>query len=132
MAEAQSLTFEIKRLRVGDEGIHAACPRRLDHLGRRIEADHPCAGRHDLLGQDAVAASDVEDQLARLRRQQLQRRRAERRHEGGIGRIIGRRPLGGGIDAHKPLLIFRHWPSQKVLYAAASIRPLELAPGRRG
>ena len=55
------------------------------------------ARRDDPLGQRAVAAADVEDQLAGLRREQLQHRVAERRHEGGILRIIGRRPAGGDV-----------------------------------
>ena len=51
---------------------------------RAVDADHPRAGLGDPLGQRAVAAADVEDQLARLRVEQRQRRRAQRRHEGGV------------------------------------------------
>ena len=99
LAEARRLLVEVERLGVGHEGVDAASPRRFDHRLRSVEADHPGARIHDLAGQDSVAAAEVEDQLARLRREQLERRRAERRNEGGVAGIVARRPLGGGIEA---------------------------------
>ena len=49
----------------------------------------------DLERQRAVAAADVEDMLARLRVEQVERRLAERGHEAADAGIIGRIPLAG-------------------------------------
>ena len=80
--------------------IDALGARRGDHLGRIVDAEHGRAALDDLLGQRPLAAADVEDALARLRIEQVERRPAELGDEAADARIIGRVPLagrGGGL-----------------------------------
>ena len=80
--ERQRLRVELARVETArDGGGH--------ELGRRIGADHDGARLHELLGERAVAAADVEDALARPRRQQVEHRLAEVRHEARVGRVVG-------------------------------------------
>ena len=90
--------LNIHLLGIRDEGVDAARARRLDHLLGAVEADHPGAGLDNPLGQHAVAAADVQDELAGLRVEQLQHCIAEPRHEGRVLRIIGGGPAVRSVD----------------------------------
>ena len=73
-------------------------PRRADHAQAIVDPDDIGAGLLDLEGQRAVAAADIEDMLARLRVEQVERRLPQRRHEPADASIIGRVPLRGRGD----------------------------------
>ena len=74
---------------------------RADHAQAVVDADDVRAHFLDLERQRPVAAADIEDMLARLRVEQLQRRLPQRRHEAADAGIIRRVPLagrGGRVD----------------------------------
>ncbi len=75
------LAVEGKALPGHDPGVDALRPRRGDHVGRGVDRHHFGARSDDLFGQHPVAAAEVEDALARLRVEQFEHRRSERRHE---------------------------------------------------
>jgi hypothetical protein len=75
--------------------VEAAGRGRADHRQAIVDPDDACAELEDLFGQRPVAAPDVEDRLARLRREQIKRRSAKRRHESAGAGIIARIPLTG-------------------------------------
>ena len=54
-------------------GLHAACARRRDHLRRGINARYACARGSDSLRELAIAAAEVENALAGLRSEPLER-----------------------------------------------------------
>ena len=78
--------------------VESLGPRRADHAEAVVDPDHVGAGFLDLTRQRAVAAADVEDMLARLRIEQVERRLAQRGHEAADAGIVGRVPLGGRGD----------------------------------
>jgi hypothetical protein len=65
------LTVERQALRVAEPRIDAARSRRVHERGRAVDADDLRARGGDALGKRAVAAADVEDLLARLRREEF-------------------------------------------------------------
>ena len=58
--------------------------------------------------QRPVAAADVEDLLARLRVEQVERRRAERGHEAADAGIIAPRPSGWSRRTALAQSVFTH------------------------
>ena len=72
--------------------IDAAGSRRDNHGFGRIDADDDRAASGDLHGERAVAATQIEDALARLRIQPIDERRAERRNECRMVRVLLRAP----------------------------------------
>jgi hypothetical protein len=74
-------------LRVTETRIDAACPRRFDERMRPIDADGPCTRSDDPLRERTVAATDVENIFARLRREQIDQRRTEVGDETRVTRV---------------------------------------------
>ena len=79
--------LEGELLGVHDMGVEAARARRRHHVGPAVHRHHVRAGRHQLLGQRAVAAADVEDMLARLGSQKIDQGFAEIGHETGVAGV---------------------------------------------
>jgi len=94
------LLLEGEALARHDARVDAAGPRRRNHVGRGVDRDHLGPGGDDLLGQDAVAAAEIEDALARLGIEQFEHRRAEGRHEIRRRRVAPGLPVLPG-DAHQ-------------------------------
>jgi hypothetical protein len=67
--------------------------RRGDHFGRIVDAEHSRAASEDLLRERAFPAANVQDSLARLRIEQVERRPAELGDKGTDPRIVGRVPF---------------------------------------
>ncbi len=89
-------------LAVHDPGIDPARPGRSDHVRSGIDCDHRGAGRDDLLGQDAVAAAQIEDVLTSGWREQFEDGSAEGRHEmRGLGITLGRPALPRDVRHHQ-------------------------------
>ena len=86
---------ELHVLRRKQQRIDAFRPRRRDHLGRIVDAKHGSAALRDPPRQSPLAATDVEDPLAGLGIEQIQRRAAELRDERAHARIIPRVPFAG-------------------------------------
>ena len=78
--------------------IDALGARRRDHFGRIVDTEHGRAALDDLQGQRPLAAADVEDPLARLRVEQVERRAAELGDERADLGIVGGIPLAGRGD----------------------------------
>ena len=83
---------------VQQQRVDALGPRRRDHLGRIVDAEHGRAALDDLPRQRPLAAADVEDPLARLRVEQVERRAAELGDERADPRIIRGIPFAGRDD----------------------------------
>jgi len=63
----------------------------------RIDADDVATDVRELYRERAVAASEVEDSLAGVRREQFDHRRTEVGHEAGVARVcVGVPALNGG------------------------------------
>jgi len=88
------LAIEREALARDEPRVEAPRLGRGDHVRRGIDRDDLGAGGGDHLGQDAVAAAEIEDMLARLRSEQFDDRRAERRHKIG----------GSGVTLCRPML----------------------------
>ena len=81
--------------------VDAALPGLPHHVGGRVHSDDRAAELGQPQGQHTVAAAEVEDALARLRRQQLQYWRAQIGDEPGIGRVASSVPfLTGRWNLH--------------------------------
>ena len=78
------LGVEAEALAVGDARVEAEASRGFDLRRARIDADDVASHRGELDRERAVAASEVEDSLAGLRREQLDHRRAEVGDEAGV------------------------------------------------
>jgi hypothetical protein len=89
------LALERQRLRVDLARVDAAGRGRGHEVGRRIHADHRGASLHEPFRERAVAAADVEDALTRARREQVEHRLPEIRHEPRVGGVVGRVPRLG-------------------------------------
>ena len=72
-------------------GIQPPGPRRLHLVGAGVDTDHLGPGGGNFFGQRSVAASQIENPLARPRRQQFENRRAE------IGNEPGAPVIGAGV-----------------------------------
>jgi hypothetical protein len=90
------LVRERQRLAVQHLHRDAARTRRLRQLLAGIGAEHRGAGLDELLGQGAVAATQVEDALAAPGREPFDHRCAEVGHEPAVVRISLRVPLLAG------------------------------------
>ena len=66
-----------------------------DHFRRIVDPEHGCAALDDLPGQSPLAATDIEDPLARLRVEQVERRAAELGDKSADARIIRGIPFAG-------------------------------------
>ena len=91
---------QIELLAVHHPGIEAEGPGGFDLRGAGIHADHVDAHVLQLDRQGAVAAAQVEDFLARLRRQQIDDGHAQIRHKAGLpGVTVGIPALFAGPRA---------------------------------
>ena len=91
-----------------------------DHAQAVVDPDDLGPALLDLERQAAVAAADIEDMLARLRIEQVERRFAERGHEPADARIIARVPLAGrnrlviGMVEDQSVLIHSRYASSAI------------------
>ncbi len=69
-----------------------------DQFRRIVDSDDVRAALDDLVGQRPIAAADVEDPLAYLRIEQIERRGAEVGDEAADARIVGGVPAAGRGD----------------------------------
>jgi hypothetical protein len=67
--------------------MEAALPRRVEHCRRIVYPENVRARRGELLGQRSIAAAQIKDAHASLRRQQLHDSRGEGCDEAAIGRV---------------------------------------------
>ena len=81
-----------QRLGVAHARVDSAAARRLEHRWRGVHADDVRARGRDLRGQLAVAATQIEDALARLRGEPLQDARAQGGDEASVFSIGSRAP----------------------------------------
>jgi hypothetical protein len=95
------LGLERQPLAVGQADVQAQRRGRRDQLGRGVDPDHPRARGRQRPRQRAVAAAQVQDVLARPRREQVDHRRAQLGNEARVGRVpfgvpalAGRRGFG--------------------------------------
>ena len=75
-------------------GAHVETPSRRcrDHRPVGVDPDHRRPRADQSLGQDAVAAAEIEDALARRWRKQVEHGSAQRWHERRVRRVCGRVP----------------------------------------
>jgi hypothetical protein len=78
------LRLEIQRVTVHDMRIQALFPGDADHVLAGVDANDLATHFHELLGQIAVAAAEIEDALAALRPQQFHHGHAQDRNESGV------------------------------------------------
>jgi hypothetical protein len=78
---------EVEALRVHNPDIKAALPSGLDLLGTRVYANDTGTSRDERLAKPAVAATNVENALARARFEQFDYFKPIFRHESGISLI---------------------------------------------
>ena len=69
-----------------------------DQLRRVVDPDDVCAALDDLVSQGPVAAADVEDSLADLGIEQVERRSTEVGNEAADARIVGGVPAASRGD----------------------------------
>ena len=74
------------------DAVHA---RRSDHFGRIVDAKNDCAALNELPGEGALAAADVENPLARLWIEQVERSHAKLGDEAADARVIRCVPRAG-------------------------------------
>ncbi len=98
---------ELELRGVHQPGVEAARPGRADHAEVVVDAHHARAALDDLPGESAVAATDVEDMLARLRVEQVESRLPELGDEPADARVIARIPVAGR-DGGFPQSDFTH------------------------
>ena len=78
------LRFERERLGVAHMCIQATGAGGVDHARAAIDADHLTARFGQLLGQRAIAAAEIENAFAGIRREQIEQRGAEVGDEAGV------------------------------------------------
>jgi hypothetical protein len=86
---------ELQLRGVHQPGVEPARLRRGDHAEAVVDPDDVSAGFLDLQRKCPVTAADVEDMLARLRVEQVERRFAELGDEPADAGLIGRVPQAG-------------------------------------
>jgi hypothetical protein len=86
------LGVEVEEIPVADARIEADAACSFDLRGTRVDADYVSSERDEFRGQRTVAASEVEDSLAWLRREQFDHRRAEIGDEARVARVTVRVP----------------------------------------
>src|SRR4029079_6804172 len=89
--------------------VDALLARGADHLERIVDAGDGRAPLDDLQCQRPIAATDVEDVLAQLRVEEVERRAAELGDEGADLRIVGRVPLAGRERPLRRRFDFAQW-----------------------
>ena len=98
------LGVEGEPLPITHPGVETALARRSHLRCAAVDADDAAAARDELLGERPVAAAEVEDAFARYRRQELEHRRAQLRHEAGGARVAFRIPVLGYGRASSTML----------------------------
>ncbi len=82
------LVFEIEALRVPKSYVDPARFRGADERLRCVDADDRRAGGGDAFGQGPIAAPEIEDPLAGLRREEIDERRAEIGNEASVACVL--------------------------------------------